>query len=176
MGHQAQNTCIADVSLPPRGLPIRGLPYGPSRMSGPSGSKIRVLSIWAPEHRFCSIFVHVCMCACVHMRMYICILYVPVQLYNLCTGTPTHLKMHAAFPCKYNFRIRTVVVVKNSAVIERQSHVRLVVLENIIPRGQVRTQVFRQEQCRAPHQYFIFFEITSCKSPETSYLESRRKF
>ena len=90
--------------------------------------------------------------------------------------TPTHLKIHLVFPYGYNFRIGTVVVVKKRAVIERQSHVRLVVQENIIPRGQARRQVFRQKQCPAPHDYIIFLERTPCKTSETSYLESRRKF
>ena len=111
----------------------------------------------------------VCLYPCVHtsacMHIHACV----------CTGmiyvTPTHLEMHAAFPYRYNFRIGTVVMVKNRAVIKGQCHVRPVVMKNIIPRGRVRRQVFRQEQCRAPRQYFIFFEITSCKNSETSYLE-----
>ena len=106
------------------------------------------------------------------MYMYGSVLY--AQVLYVCT--PAHLKMHVVSPYKYNSRIGTVVVVKNRAVIERQSHVRLIVMENIIPRGQVRRQVFRQKQCRAPHHNIIFFEITPCKSSETSCSESRREF
>ena len=127
---------------------------------------------------------YVCLygCACTYvwcMCMYVCMYVFPRICIYVCLYVciPTHLKKHVVCPYTYNSCIGTVVVVKKRAVIERQSRVRLVVLENIIPKGQARRQkVFRQKQCPAPQDCIIFFESTPCKSSETSCLESRRKF
>ena len=112
---------------------------------------------------------------CAHVCMdvlYLCMYY--LYRYDLCT--PTYPKMHAILPYKFDSRIVTVMVVKNRAVTERQSRVRLVVFENIIPRGQKLRYIFWQEYCRAPYNYIIFFEIMPSKNSKTSYTQSRCKY
>ena len=89
--------------------------------------------------------------------------------------TSTHLKTYVGRP--YRCRIETLVVVYKRAVIERQSHVRLVVGKGIIPRGLVLRKGFGQKQSHpAPQHYFIFVESTSCENSHASCSESRRKF
>ena len=67
--------------------------------------------------------------------------------------------------------IGTLVVVKNWAVIERHSKVRVVIAKDIIPSAQILRKIFRQKQCDpAPNHDLIFFESTSWKNSETSYL------
>ena len=54
---------------------------------------------------------------------------------------------------------------------------RLVVVKDIIVKDLVTRNVYRQKQCLpAYRQQHILFESASCKNPETSCLESRRKF
>ena len=91
--------------------------------------------------------------------------------------TPPHLKMHIVVYTEPYIRIGTLVVVYKRGVIERQSHVRLVVPKAIIANVQAQRKVSRQKQCDpAPNHYFIFVESPSCKNSETSCLEARRKF
>ena len=79
--------------------------------------------------------------------------------------------MDVVVPYLYISRVETVVVVYNRAVIERQSHVRLVVAKEIIPRGLAYMKVFREKQCYpAPQHYLAFFESASCKNSDTSCL------
>ena len=63
--------------------------------------------------------------------------------------TPTHLKMDAVFKTRKmnSYRIGTIVVVYNRAVIESQSFVRLVVAKDVIPSGLTHYTVCRQKQC-----------------------------
>ena len=69
------------------------------------------------------------------------------------------------------------MVVCKRAVIEDQSHVRVVVAKDIIVKRLTFRKVLRQKQClpACRHQR-IFFEGASCKNSETSCLESRRNF
>ena len=77
----------------------------------------------------------------------------------------------------YRFDIGTLVVVKNRAVIEDQSHMRPVVAKGIIVKDLVFRKVCRQKQCLpgCRHQLTLF-EIATCKTSETSCLESRHIF
>ena len=75
-----------------------------------------------------------------------------------------------------SFHIGTLVVVEKRAVIEDQTHVRLVVVKDIIAKDLTTRKVLRQKQClRAYRHQHIFLERTSGKNPETSCSESRRK-
>ena len=106
-----------------------------------------------------------CVCVCV------CVLYACMCMYRY-VCTPTHLKLHVVFSYRYNSRIGTLMVVKKRAVIERQSHVRLVVAKGIFPRGLVVRKGFGQKQCHpAPQHYLILFERSSCKNSDTSCLK-----
>ena len=60
--------------------------------------------------------------------------------------TPAHPKMYVGKPL-YSSHIGTLVVVYERAVIESQSHVRLVVAKGIIPRGLAPRKGFGQKQC-----------------------------
>ena len=95
----------------------------------------------------------------------------------ICTLKPiTHLEINVVRPSGFNFysfRIGTLVVVRNRAIIESQRRGR----KEIIGSGLGTRKVFRQNQCHPTLQhYFMLFESASCKNSETSCLESRRKF
>ena len=123
----------------------------------------------------------ICMCVCIHtgcLHAYVhSCMHTYLQNVAIRTlKTPTNLKVHVV-PCFYFFYIGTLVVVENRDVIERQSHVCIVVVKQIIRRRQALRKVCRQKYCHpAPNHHLIFFESASCKNSETSCLESRRKF
>ena len=76
-----------------------------------------------------------------------------------------------------SFHVGTLVVVEKRAVIEDQTHVRLVVVKDIIAKGLPTRKVVRQKQCIPVYRHQrILFESASCKNSEPSCLESRRKF
>ena len=119
-----------------------------------------------------------CMCVCTDIRTCtqacMCIFFqVVIRTWKI----PSNHIMHIVVYVKPISRIRTPVMVKNRAVIERQSRVRLVVAKAIIPNAQAGRKVIRQKQCHpAPNQYFMFVESASCKNSETSCLDPRHKF
>ena len=86
--------------------------------------------------------------------------------------------MNAVRP--YSFHIGALVVVENRAVIEEQTQVRLVVAKEIMVKALAIRKVIRQKQCLPAYESYrhrhTLFESASCKNPETSCLESRRKF
>ena len=89
--------------------------------------------------------------------------------------THTHLKMYAFVTS--NFHIGILVVVEKRAVIEHQTHVRVVVAKAIIAKDVIIREILRQKQCLPAYWHLlILFESASCKNPETGCSESRRKF
>ena len=85
-------------------------------------------------------------------------------------ANPTHLILfYAVSP--FSYRVGTLQVVENRAVIEIQSYVRFVEAKGIIPRGLPPRKVSRQIQCHAaPQHYLALFESASCKNSEASCL------
>ena len=93
------------------------------------------------------------------------------------TYTYLNTKVVRPFSYSFTFRIGTLVVVEKRAVIEKQTHVRRVVVKDVIEKDLVFRKVYWQKQCIPDYrQRLILFESASCKNSETSCLESRRKF
>ena len=85
---------------------------------------------------------------------------------------PTHLRMRC-----YSSRIGTLAVVYKRAVIESQSHVRLVVAKDIIPRGLSLKKGLGQKECHpAPQHVLVSVEIASCENSDATCSESRCGF